>query len=123
MVIIYSNSMDQPGKVANPARGQLNRNNKYSFSLCPFALENLVSRDGFGSPVYYTDSRLFDDMKRAESLLLIEDLCSTRCQKNNGEKYRGLYLNFEMETCTASSPHRGSIFTSHVTLLGGYSAT
>ena len=35
----YSKSMDQPGKVANPARGQ------------PFAPENLVSRDGFGSPV------------------------------------------------------------------------
>ena len=25
----YSNSMDQPGKVANPARGQLNRENEY----------------------------------------------------------------------------------------------
>ena len=42
--------MDQPGKVANPARGQLNRENE-SFSLFPFAPENLVSRDGFGSPV------------------------------------------------------------------------
>ena len=42
-------SMDQPGKVANPARGQLNRENEYSLSA--FALENLVSRDGFGSPV------------------------------------------------------------------------
>ena len=35
MVITYSKSMDQPGKVANPARSQLNR-----------APENLVSRDG-----------------------------------------------------------------------------
>ena len=26
-VIAYSNSMDQPGKLANPARGQLNREN------------------------------------------------------------------------------------------------
>ena len=34
-------SMDQPGKIANPARGQLNR--KCVFSLSPFALENLVS--------------------------------------------------------------------------------
>ena len=25
----YSKSMDQPGKVANPARGQLNRENEY----------------------------------------------------------------------------------------------
>ena len=37
--------MDQPGKVANPARGRLN------ISLSAFAAENLVSRDGFGSPV------------------------------------------------------------------------
>ena len=29
MVIIYSKSMDRPGKVANPARGQLNRENEY----------------------------------------------------------------------------------------------
>ena len=44
----YSQSMDQPGKVASPARGQLNREN---ISLSAFAPENLVSRDGFGSPV------------------------------------------------------------------------
>ena len=43
----YGKGMDQPGKVANPARGQLNRENEY-FPLAP---ENLVSRDGFGSPV------------------------------------------------------------------------
>ena len=30
MVITYSKSMDQPGKVASPARGQLNRENEYS---------------------------------------------------------------------------------------------
>ena len=45
----YSKSMDQPGKVANPARGQLNRKN--NISLSAFAPENLVSRNGFGSPV------------------------------------------------------------------------
>ena len=39
--------MDQPGKVANPARCQLTRN----ISLSAFAPENLVSRDEFGSPV------------------------------------------------------------------------
>ena len=49
MVIAYRKGKDQPGKVANPARGQLNRD-KY-FSLPPFAPENLVSRDGFGSSV------------------------------------------------------------------------
>ena len=36
-------SKDQPGKVANPSR--------VSFSLSPFAPENLVWRDGFGSYV------------------------------------------------------------------------
>ena len=46
----YSKSMDQPGKVANPARGQLNRR-KVNIPLSAFAPENLVSRDGFGSPV------------------------------------------------------------------------
>ena len=29
----YSKSMDQPGKVANPARGQLNRENE-CFPVC-----------------------------------------------------------------------------------------
>ena len=41
--------MDQPGKVANTACGQLNREN--NISLSAFASENLVSRDAFGSPV------------------------------------------------------------------------
>ena len=39
--------MDQPGKVASPARGQLNKEN----ALSAFVPENLVSRDRFGSPV------------------------------------------------------------------------
>ena len=46
----YSKSMDQPDKVANPARGELNRENEYS-PVPVFVPENLVSRDGFGSPV------------------------------------------------------------------------
>ena len=41
--------MDQPGTVANPARGQLNRENNISLSPC--VPENLVSRDGFSRPV------------------------------------------------------------------------
>ena len=40
--------MDQPGKVANPARGQLNR--KINIPLSPCVPENLVSRDGFSRP-------------------------------------------------------------------------
>ena len=53
MAITYINqSMDQPGEVANPARGQLNRENEY-FPVCPrpFAPENLVTPDAFGRPV------------------------------------------------------------------------
>ena len=42
-------SMDQPGQVANPARGQLN--GEKNIPLSPCVPENLVSRDGFGSPV------------------------------------------------------------------------
>ena len=41
--------MDQPGKVANPARGQLNR--EMNIPLSPCVPENLVSRDGFSHPV------------------------------------------------------------------------
>ena len=41
--------MDQPGIVANPARGQLNRENNIPLSPC--VLENLVSRDGFSRPI------------------------------------------------------------------------
>ena len=29
MIITYNKSKDQPGKVTNPARGQLNRENSY----------------------------------------------------------------------------------------------
>ena len=49
MVVTYSKGEDQPGKAANPARGQLD--GKINISLSAFAPENLVSRDGFGSPV------------------------------------------------------------------------
>ena len=38
--------MDQPGQVANPARGELNR--EINTSLSPVVPENLVSRNGFG---------------------------------------------------------------------------
>ena len=41
--------MDQPGKVANPARDQLNRENNIPLSPC--VPKNLVSRDGFSRPV------------------------------------------------------------------------
>ena len=45
----FSKSVDQPGKVADPSPGQLNRETLVFLSA--FAPENWVSRDGFGSPV------------------------------------------------------------------------
>ena len=53
----YSKSMDQPGKVVNPDRGQLNREN--STPLSPCVPENLVSRDGFGSSVPRQSAHLY----------------------------------------------------------------
>ena len=50
VAITYSKSMDQPGKVANPARGQLSTGKNGYFPV-PVAPENLVSRDGFDRPV------------------------------------------------------------------------
>ena len=61
MVMTSSKSKDQPGKVANPARGQLNR--KMNSSLTSFAPENLVSRDGFGSPVLRQPAHLHTQAK------------------------------------------------------------
>ena len=49
--------MDQPGKAANPARGQLNRESDIPLYTC--VPENLVSRDGFSRPVpRHTDTGL-----------------------------------------------------------------
>ena len=50
MVITYSKTKDQADKVVNPGRGQLNSENEY-FPVPVCGPENLVSRDGFGSPV------------------------------------------------------------------------
>ena len=46
----YSKSMNQPGKVANPARGHLNRE-KMIISKSAFVPENLVSRERFGRSI------------------------------------------------------------------------
>ena len=43
--------MDQPDKVADPALIVVSRTGEMNFSLSPFALENLVSRDRFGRPI------------------------------------------------------------------------
>ena len=41
----YSKSMDQPGKVANPARGQLNRENEYFIFPCFSSRLRILSRE------------------------------------------------------------------------------
>ena len=56
MVITHRKGKDQPVKVANPARGQLNRENDcFPFPSAPV---RLVSRDEFGSPVLRQPARL-----------------------------------------------------------------
>ena len=66
--------MDQPGKVANPARGQLNR--EINISLLACAPENLVSRDGFGSPVPRQPAHLHT---QAESGMQVRDSSTSYC--------------------------------------------
>ena len=63
--------MDQPGKVANPARGQLNRENNIPLSPC--VPENLVSRDGFSCPVLCQPAHLHT---QAESGAVADFFCS-----------------------------------------------
>ena len=60
--------MDQPGKVANPARGQLNRENNIPLSPC--VSENLVSRDGFSRSVPRQPAHLYT---QAESGVYLRD--------------------------------------------------
>ena len=43
---IYSKSKDQPGKVANPARGQLNRENEYFSSLLSCTNNSAIQYSG-----------------------------------------------------------------------------
>ena len=63
--------MDQPGKVANPARGQLNRVNDIPLSPC--VPDNLVSRDGFSRPVPRQSAHLHT---QAESGTLVRNFWS-----------------------------------------------
>ena len=67
MVITYSKSLDQPCKAANPDRGR-----KTNYSLSPFAPENLVSLDGYGSPVSCHPAHLHN---QAESGACLKDSC------------------------------------------------
>ena len=69
--------MDQPGKVANPARGQLNRENNIPLSPC--VPENLVSRDGFSRPVPHQPAHLHT---QAESGAYLRDSSRVRRRRS-----------------------------------------
>ena len=62
--------MDQPGKVAYPARGQLNRENNIPQSPC--VPGNLVSQDGFSRPVPRQPAHFHT---QAESGAYLRDSC------------------------------------------------
>ena len=77
MVITYSKSKDEPGKVANPARGQLNRKiyTRYIFP-CPRSRLRIWSRET-GSAVPYRVSQLV-------SILRINISCERHRHANSG---------------------------------------
>ena len=59
--------MDQPGKIANPARGQLNK--EINIPLSPCVPENLVSRDGFSRPDPHQPAHLHTQAESGAYLL------------------------------------------------------
>ena len=59
--VITHSKRDQPDKIANPARDQQDMENV--FFLSPFAPENLVLRDKFGSPVPRQPAHLHSQAK------------------------------------------------------------
>ena len=89
----YSKSMKQPGKVANPAHGQLNRENYSSPPV--FAPESSVSRDGFDSPVPHQPAHLHT---QAESGAYLRD--SSRVPR------RRPYINIKPPYAIGSVPSK-----------------
>ena len=79
--------MDQPGKVANPARGQLNGENNIPLSPC--VPENLVSRGGFSGPVPRQPAHLHT---QAESGAYLRDARISHKRRRHGKL--GLQLSF-----------------------------
>ena len=75
--------MDQPGKVANPARGQLNRENNIPLSPC--VPENLVSRDGFSRPVPRQPAHLHTQAESGAYLCTAAVKAVTRMVRRKGK--------------------------------------
>ena len=84
--------MDQPGKVASPACGQLNREN--TIPLSPCVPENLVSRDGFSRPVPRQPAHLHT---QAESGAYLRD--SSRVPRRRPFMYSGPVWNLAIQYC------------------------
>ena len=68
MVITYSKSKDQPGKVANPARGQLNRENCYF--PCPHSCLRIYGLAGQVRPSRPTSAFSFSTRRLNLGLIL-----------------------------------------------------
>ena len=91
--------MDQPGKVANPARGQLNRENDIPLSPC--VPENLVSRDGFSRPVPRQPAHFHT---QAESGAYLRD--SSRVPRRRPNKLVGINTVVSKVSCFILIPTR-----------------
>ena len=81
MLVTYSKGKDQPGKVSNPARGQLNR--EMNIFLSPFPPENLVARDGFSSPVPRQSAHLHTETAQSGPVILVV-LCHSNRSSHGG---------------------------------------
>ena len=92
----YSKSIGQPGKVANPARGQLkNREHKY------FPVRVFVSRDGFGSSVPLLPVHLHTQAESDSYLLRIVVVVD-----DDSHVQRRIVLTTEETTVTQQVSHR-----------------
>ena len=105
----YSKSMDQPGRVINPARGQLNREN--GFPLSAFAPENLVSRNGFGSTVPRQPAHLHT---QAESGAYLRD--SSRVPRR---RLSAVSVESNDMSCAPDSTHRATLDTTNLEVHAG----
>ena len=110
--------MDQPGKVATPARGQLM--GKIDASLSAFVPENLVSRDGFDSPVPRQPAKLHtqgesggylreDSSRVPRRRPFIYEVVKTTIHTESGQSrvYRVTRLHVSMVFTAESTPAQG----------------
>ena len=109
--------MDQPGKVANPTRGQLDRKNIIPLSSC--VPESLVSRDGFSRSVPRQPAHLHT---QAESGAYLRDssrvpLINTICMSSVGERVCQTFLFCSLlllhQTTTRTDPSLLYVWSSH----------